>query len=247
MYGYIWPELVGCFRRLEEVVPPPREVPYRDGWTYRFVERLPQQAILAKLSRVASGIRAERALLGAGCFQEASALQRILDELDSDIMFLSGPLIFGTKEPAHDEYLADFFQEEFDEGKTALESEQKRRRVPRRKIRAYNARMFMGAKDEVHHTSAVLETIDNAYSGFIHAAAVHALDSYGGDPPHFHIEGLMGTSRLDDCWADFRNYLHRGLLAGATAAKALGEEATFLRARDRSNSVAMQFEMISRR
>jgi hypothetical protein len=47
-------------------------------------------------------------------------------------------------------------------------------------------------------------TISKVYSGFVHGASPHIMEMYGGDPPHFHTKGMLGTPRIeehaDDLW-----------------------------------------------
>lgn len=242
MFEITFPALVQAFMKIEKSVPPPQLEETKTGTRHRFVEKLPQQAIVAKLARSVSGIRSVWLLLNGGMTQEAAALQRTLDEIGADVMFLTGPLTIGEKTPDHDRFLDEFFQEEFEDGLTPLDSPQKRNRVPRKKIRAYNARTFTAGNDS-HTASTVVATIDDLYSGFIHAAGVHVLDMYGGDPPRFQIEGLSGTSRADEAIADFRNYLHRGLVDMAFGAKAVGLDVLFDSLRSASNEIAARFDM----
>ena len=207
---------------------------------YRYAEKTPQQAIVLKLARVTTGIQATWAVLCAGFTQEAAALQRILDETGSDISFLAGPLTIGQHESAHDKFLLEFFQEEFDEGKTPIQSTQKRDRVPRKKIRAYNARTYT-APDQVDEASAVLSTIDSVYSGYIHSAGIHTMDTYGGAPPRFHVQPQFGTDLLDAAFADFRNHLFRAITHLAIAGFALQQYDVSDRAKSVSDAIGKEF------
>lgn len=223
MYEKILPELQNAFIQLESAVPPPKQVMINGGFAYRYAEKQPQQAIVMKFARVVSGIQATWHLLQEGFTQEAASMQRILDELNSDIQFLAGSIIFGSEESTHTQFLSEFFQEEFDDRKTALESQQKRHRVPRQKIRAYNARMF-SSPNQVSIASEVTRTIENANSGYIHAAGTHIMDMYGGILPHFHIDGMKATPIYKTSLDNFRNYLIRSLLIACFTAKALDHD-----------------------
>ena len=63
-------------------------------------------------------------------------------------------------------------------------------------------------------------TVSKAYSGYVHAAAPHIMEMYGGEPPKFHLAGMRGTSRIKEHAADLWNYFFRGLLAFLGAAYA---------------------------
>ncbi len=215
-----------AFVRLSSTIPAPQLSKYADGYVYRFRRQGFEEAIVLKVARLITLLQSGKLLLDQGFLQEVGAIQRSLDEVDSDILFLCGPLIFGNQERAHTQYLDDFFAEEFDQPRDALGSTQKRSRVRRSKIRAYNARAY-AAGLAVDRAIKVLETIDNAYSGFVHASSVHTMDMYYGNPPKFHIHGMKGTSRQRDSQDDFKNYIYRSVGSMAFAAKALDCERLF--------------------
>lgn len=220
LFDFALSEMQAGFDAIEAAVPKPQEVAYLDGFTYRYVERTDQQAMVLKLARQISALRAGRVLLRYGFGQEVAILQRVLDETEQDIMFLCGPYLGGDRVPHHAKFLEYLFAEEFDVPGNALKSTQKRGMVSRDKIMAYNARTYPGGDPSTN--KALSETLHKSYSGFVHGAAVHILDMYGGDPPHFHTEGLRGTSRLDDHGRDFLNYPYRGLASANIIALALG-------------------------
>jgi len=211
--------------RMAATVPPPRPKRSSSGYmVYRYLEERTQQALVLKTVRTLSALISCRLLINAGLVLDAGASLRILDELGSDIMFLAGPLVFGTEpEPRHSQYLVDFFQEEFDHA-DPLKSSQRRSRVPRRDIRAYVARAF-NAGQPVSHVVNVTETIDSAFSGYIHGAAVHTLDVFDGLT--FRIPLNTGDDPLEAIRDQFSQYVHRALMAVATAAKAVGDDALF--------------------
>lgn len=242
MYSRVLPEVVDAFHILEQCVPAPALAHVNGHRSYRFQEKSLEQAIVLKLARLVTGLQATWAVLNSGFPQEAAALQRILDELGADIMFLAGPLTVGAHEDAHDRFLKDFYQEEFDEGRTPIESTQKRDRLPRKKVRAYIARTYT-AEGPVSDASAVFETIDSTYSGFIHAASVHIMDTYGGSPPRFQIEPMYLTSRLDDAFVDFRNYLLRSLTDVGFASYALKQRHIFDKMHSLSDELAIEFKL----
>lgn len=99
---------------LGNMVPAPQAVPFKDGVVFRHVEMTIEQAIIEKLVRIPSGLRAAQLLLDSGFFQEQGTLQRVIDEIQEDVIFLCTPILFNLREEIHDEYLAAFFAEEFD-------------------------------------------------------------------------------------------------------------------------------------
>lgn len=202
-------------------VPQPQEVPYKDGFVFRHVEKTVQQALVQKLARYVSTLHGARLMMIHGFVQEQAALQRILDELQEDINFLAFGFALNKWSPLHDSYLAAFFEEEFD-ADSAIESTQKRPMIPRKKIRAWIASMETGF--DPSRGVELTRTISKAYSGFVHAASPHIMDMYGGEPPRFHTRGMLGTSRHAEHRADLWNYFYRGILAFFFSTKAFGED-----------------------
>ena len=229
-------EMDRAIRVMTGLIPPAQAVPFKDSFVYRHVEQLPAQAIVQKLARLVSGLRATQLLHESGLFQEQASLQRLLDEIGEDILFLSIPLIFGGDQSIHADYLQAFFAEEF-EPATGLPTSQDRPMVRRKKIRAYIAQSPIGTADPSGHISAS-RTISKAYSGYVHAASPQIMDMYGGDPPHFHTSGMLGTPREAEHRQDIANYYYRNLTAFSIAARALGDQRLF----DRLFALACKYE-----
>lgn len=211
--------------KMAAVVPAPQPVKTASGSLgHRYTEATSQQALVLKTVRTLSALRSAKLLIDAGLVLDAGASLRMLDELGSDIMFLAGPLVTLTPpEPRHAEYLVEFFQEEFDHP-DPLQSTQNRRRVSRRHIRAHVARTF-SAGFSVSDIVAVTETIDNAFSGYVHGAAVHIMDVYDGYAFCVPVDGNEGP--VASLREQYPQYLHRALMAVALAAKGIGNEDLF--------------------
>jgi hypothetical protein len=210
------------FRDFESGVPhKPELVELPFGLAWRFIEKDIYQAIFQKLARVQSFVRAAKVLLDHGFVQEQAALHRMIDETNEDIMFLVYAVTNDTVTDLHKQYLDAFWEEEIDESGALISSEQKRPMIPRKKIRAYLARIEKANIDESSHNE-VMRTINKAYSGYVHGASPHIMEMYGGDPPRFHIDGMMGTRRMiahaDDLW----NYAYRSFVSHIAFAKAVG-------------------------
>lgn len=221
--------------RLAKRVPQPQDVPYKDGFVFRHVEKTVHQALVQKLARLVSTLHAARLLMKNGFVQEQAALQRVLDELQEDVTFLSFGVIFNKRTLLHDDYLAAFFEEEFD-AESTIDSPQKRSLIPRKKIRAWIASME-GGLDQSRAVKAT-RTISKAYSGYVHAASPHIMDMYGGNPPVFHLHGMLGTPRHVEHRADLWNYFYRAIITFGFAAKAFGEDGLFATIRDFADEFA---------
>ena len=206
-------------------VPAPVLVSLESSLGYRHIQKTIHQAIVQKLARYVSTLRAANLLLRAGFFQEQAALQRILDEIQEDVTFLAFSVIFEEPTPLHSAYLESFFEEEFDAA-SAIDSTQLRPMIPRKKIRAYIARVGNKAASPNAGLEAA-RTVSKAYSGYVHAASPQIMDMYGGNPPQFHTSGMKGTPLEDAHRDDLWNYFYRGILAFGFAASAFGDEKMF--------------------
>jgi hypothetical protein len=64
------------------------------------------------------------------------------------------------------------------------------------------------------------------------------MDMFGGNPPHFYIEGMQGTSRHDEHRDDLWNYFYRSVLIFGLAAKAFGDSQLL----DQVSAFVLEFE-----
>ncbi len=220
-------------------VPPPHEVPYKTSFVFRYVEQLPEQALVQKLARVVTTLRAATILMQHGFTQEQGVLQRVIHEIHEDITFLAYGLIFNDVTPLHKLFLTAFYEEEFDTD-NPFESTQKRPTVRRSKIQAYIANKE-GSDLDPSRAIALSKTLTKTYSGFVHAASPQIMDMYGGNPPHFHVEGMLGTRRHTEYRMDLWNYYYRSILAFGMAAKALGDQQLF----DQIHDFSVKFEEVA--
>ena len=224
---------------LAERVPSPQRVPIKASFVFRYTEKSIRQAMVQKLARMVSTLNATRLLLNHGFVQEQATLQRILDEIQEDLLFLASGVIYDDLAPLHQRYLDAFFEEEFD-ADNAVGSTQRRPMIPRKKIRAYIARIE-GMAIDPHRMAEHLRTISKAYSGYVHAASPQIMDMYGGKPPRFHMRGMKDTKRHDEHRRDLQHYFYRGISAVALVVKAFGDDELF----KKISSYMQEFEQIS--
>ena len=225
------------FRELERRVPPPIEHSVNGKLALRYKEQSPHQAILLKFARQISGLHAIDVLLLNGFVQEQGVIQRTLDEVAEDILFLAAGVITENWSDLHKQFCSYFWEEEF-EHPDAMKSRQKRGTVARNKIRAFNNRAFQISDPSTADRAG--ESIHKAYSGYVHAAAGHIMDMCGGEPLRFYLSGMRGTYRQREHAADAVTYFYRGLMSAGFAARAFGNEAlalaTHRRVRDFENA-----------
>ena len=179
---------------------------------YRHREQSDGLAAYLKAVRIVSALNAVLVLLEHGFVQELGVLFRTIDEFHEDIMFLLSPQADGGLSKAQIQSLNEFYQEEFSDPKNPLMSKQKRNRVPRRKVYAALGRatgdiVSPSDRAELHRT------VGQAMSGFVHGAYPHIMELYGGNPPHFHLNGMLGTPLHKSWIMQARHYYYRGLQA----------------------------------
>lgn len=179
---------------------------------------------MQKLARTISGLHAIELLLDRGLFQEQGMIQRALDEIGEDTIFLSLGVIDGQTQ-RHKDYLEYFYAEEFADPSDIMGSHTSRPMVRREKIRAYIHRRL---DQDASRANVVFKIVNKAYSGFVHAASPHIMDMvYGESSPHFDLSGasrrLWGEGHANDAL----NYFLRALFSMAFAAKAFGDEELF--------------------
>lgn len=208
---------------LEGLVPAPRLVETKQGRVYRYEERLAKQAIVQKLARLVSTLRAARLLLDRGFVQDVGTLERVLDEILQDVHFL----VVGLESPTklHRQFLSYFYEEEFD-AETARESTQKRGMVSRQRIRAHFGRSISDIPASGFNPSDLTEdlrSVDKGNSGYVHGASPHLMEMYFGDPPEFQMNGMLGTSREREHRVQFWNYVYRAICAFALVVRAFGD------------------------
>lgn len=216
-------ELERTFRVLERRVPAPIRVPWKDSFVFRYREQTIHQAIIQKLARQISGLHAVSVLHKRGLFQEQGMIQRVLDELEEDIAFLSFAVIRGEVTERHKQYLEYFYAEEFDDPSDVVGSHKSRGMIKREKIRAYVIQASE-VGDEASRASAVSKVLTKAYSGFVHGASPMIMDMVWGEPPRFDVRGETESLSTRGYDHDALNYFYRALVATGFAAKAFGDE-----------------------
>jgi len=148
-------------------------------------------------------------------------LHRAIDETNEDIMFLVYAVANDKITELHQRFLDAFWEEEIDASGNIVDSEQKRPMIPRKKIRAYLANVE-GVELDPSRSVEVTRSISKAYSGFVHGASPQIMDMYGGNPPRFHITGMLGTQRMQEQTEDLWNYMYRTFISHIAVGKAIG-------------------------
>lgn len=215
-FGHVFEELINSQDK-------PRPTVIRGGTAYRFPEETVSNAVLLKLARYISGLNAGRLLLANGYVQELCTLQRTLDEVHEDILFLCYPQLGLRKEiEAHKEYLASFWEEEPDFRLYAGKQKNKHQ-VRRAKIRSYLSKLEEDSETD-HRSIAVSGYLNRLYSGYVHAAAPQLYEIYDPDSRGFSLSGYTDSALIDEHTSDFQNQVFRGVISVIFVARLCGRD-----------------------
>lgn len=212
-----------AFQQIESVIPPPSFVKRGEYHAFRYEKETIEAAIVQKCAKLTSSLNASLVLLQSGYVQELGALFRMLDEYNEDILFLCQAIQEGGITDLHEKYLTSFYQEEFDNPDNTFLSTQNRPTIPRKKIRAALSRI---PEQELNPSDfqELHRTMSQAYSGYVHAASTHVMEMYGGDPPKFHVRGLLGTPSIAEFAENIWDYFYRGLITITMVSRTFNQE-----------------------
>ena len=209
------------YHQMERQMTPP--VFINDGIYPRFRHETLSDSLACYLKgiKLISTLNASIVLLRKGYVQEFGALCRMMDDYCNEIFFLLIPQDGASFSKDQIRFLEDFFKEELDKPENPLLSEQKRDNVPVRKIHATFGKV---AKDEVNPFDAqeLMRTLHQAFSGYVHGSYPHIMEMCGGNPPRFHMSGMLGTPRITEWKSQLVIYGHRVIMVTILVARKLG-------------------------
>lgn len=220
--------LADVLRRLEsiyaEMAKATGPVLFRDvepGRQFRHETLTESLACYLKGIKCISTLNAAIVLLRQGYTQEVGALCRMIDDFCNEIFFLLLPQGKDSFSDDQIRFLENFFQEEFDKPTDPLGSAQKRDTLAVKKIHATFGKLAAG---ELNPSDAqeILRTVHQAFSGYIHGAYPHIMEMYGGNPPRFHVTGMLNTPRIPEWRGQIVGYVQRLIIASVFVARKLG-------------------------
>lgn len=182
---------------------------FETSFVYRYEEEGVKQALVLKLAKRTTDLISADLLRSEGYYNTQCSVQRMISEADEDIQLLFHAIHDEKFPEIAKEWLIEFFAEEFDLPSNPLDSTQKRKSIPRKRIQKYITRLD-GSPNQIAHSRNLLTTLYKMYSGFLHGAAPQILEMYGGNPKRFHVKGMLGTPRETENFQDYLNYVYRG-------------------------------------
>ena len=179
----------------------------RDSGHFRFARRDPQVIQVLRCVRVASSLWACMTLLESGFVTEIGVLLRTVHEFLEDIGFMHSALQ-GDPSPYQIEFVESFFvaTPTTVEG---LQSEPRRSRVARQRVRASQARAL--SPDDPHRMVQISRVIEGVFGGFVHGSYASIMDMYEGGTNVFRLRGMLGTPRIDTWRWQIATHVQRSL------------------------------------
>jgi len=200
-------------QKIESLVEKPQLINRSGYYQFRYPNKNITTLILIKSARILSSLNAITILIKYGYIVEIGVLIRTIKECIADISFLLED--YPEKEPSkvQQQYIDEFFCEEFNDPLNPLDSAKKHNRVSSKKIHAGFARNFYSLTKYIknsrlkkivlkianpyNHQKAT-KTILNTFSGYVHYGYTQSIDIVGGSPPRIHLEGMTGTPKIDE-------------------------------------------------
>lgn len=202
----------------------PQEVDRLGHSAVRFVDKIPEEALLLKFARLVSLNKVLLILISTGFVQEQGIIQRCIEETNEDILFISANVTKTSTSEKFERFLEEFWKEDFadpaDPSGTLIP-----RWFSRKGITAFLNRIFPLDDPSLADRSA--KAIQNMYSGFVHGAAPQILELYDLSATRFMTDGLVGTNRHLDYVFDAKNSIYRSLCSASIIGKAFGSQELF--------------------
>ncbi len=190
----------------------------------RYVDLTSQEALILKYARLVSLTDTLLLLVEAGKVQEQGIIQRAIEEVNEDILYISLNVTGSAKSDKFDNYLEEFWKEDYADPSDPVGT-RIGRGYSRKGIRSFISRALN--QPDPSTADANSRSIYEMYSGFTHGAAPQILEIYNYDDQRFETEGIRGTNRHLDYIFDAQNSIYRALLSMGLIAKAFGSQDMF--------------------
>lgn len=204
-------------------LPPPVRTRIGSNVYFRHPEKSDALLCCLKGVKLISTLNAALVLLRSGYTQEIGALCRMADDFFYEILFFTEPIQENGSSKDQLKMLEDFFKEEFENPDDLLGSAQNRDTVPRRKINAAFGKL---TNDQInpHDAQITAGIVHKAFSGYVHGAYPHIMEIYGGQPPRYHMAGMLGTPRIREWENQLVTYVYRAIMVTELNSSRLGAE-----------------------
>ena len=168
-------------------------------------------AIYLKAVKVVSTLNACMSLHKSGYTQEIGVLCRVIEDLCNEILFLMKPGDGIDLSNDQKNFLSYFYQEEFSSLDDLINNHLDRSTLSSKKIRAAVARLTASIIN-ISDAQTISKITHKTLSGYVHGAYPQIMELFGGNPPNFHLSGMLNTPRVYECIAQLIEYVNRFIL-----------------------------------
>jgi len=123
-------------------------------------------------------------------------LLRMIYEFINDIDFISEAHLSGNLSKAQQQMIDLFFNEDLPNPEELHNRHTKKPTISRKKIYATIARILTPHNPD--RTQRIVRSIEEIFSGYVHAAYPHTMEMYVGGPWRFSTNGMAGTPRQSE-------------------------------------------------
>jgi hypothetical protein len=205
------------FGELTDLVPPVRAVKVGIELQPRYVEKLPEQAILLKVARQLSVVSFLNHAVEVGHVYEQGILQRIADETLDDVTFLALGVRNGLNK-LHRKFLAGFWEEDFvDHGEGARFTFVPQ--VKRKEIRDYIGRHCRELG--IDGSESASRTVYGVFSGYVHGSAAYIFELFDKTDSNFRLSGKFDQAQQLPYLLNAVNYPYRAIMSVIHADQAI--------------------------
>lgn len=204
------------FYKFEDSVGKPNLIEESGLFQFDYPEKNIPTICLIKMARILSSLNAIVILFENGYIVEIGVIIRTIKEACADLSFLLKDYPENNPTKSQQQYIDEFFKEEFQNPQDPINTARKHNRVPSKKIHAGFARnMYKMSKlikieklrrrvqkiiNPSEHQSST-QIILNIWSGYVHYGYRQSVEIFGGTRPEYHFNGLSGTPKMNE-WQD---------------------------------------------
>ena len=176
--------------------------------------------IVLRAVRIVSGLNGLVVLLRAGFTQEMGVLIRTISEFLTDIGFAEDAIVSPTPTSDQQRLAELYFTEEGDSAEELLARQRQPEHIPRKKVRAGEARLV--SPDNPQRAQQLKGVEEIAFSGYVHGSYSCIMELYEGGTGRFLVQGMGGTPLIPIWRQQIAFYVHRALNVFAGMAHGMG-------------------------
>jgi hypothetical protein len=143
-----------------------------------------------------------------------------ISEFLTDIGFAEDAAVSPTPTSDQQRLVELYFTEEGDSAEELLARQRQPERVPRKKVRAAEARLV--SPDNPHRAQQLKGVEETAFSGYVHGSYSCVMELYEGRTGRFLLQGMGGTPLIPIWRQQIAFYVHRALNVFASVAHGMG-------------------------